>query len=143
MASAYVHVEHLSWEAFYASLPVGLLVANILHANNLRDIENDRARSKLTIAGLVDRPVADYILIGLTLGSFVCVAAAVAFGALPAFALLVVLSVPAAISTFMALRVRPRAGNGPPPHAVRGIVGAGVGARLVVASGRWALEPPG
>jgi 1,4-dihydroxy-2-naphthoate octaprenyltransferase len=106
MASAYVHVEHLSWEAFYASLPVGLLVANILHANNLRDIENDRARSKLTIAGLVDRPVADYILIGLTLGSFVCVAAAVAFGALPAFALLVVLSVPAAISTFMALRIR-------------------------------------
>jgi 1,4-dihydroxy-2-naphthoate polyprenyltransferase len=50
MASYYVQVERLTWLSFYAALPVAILVANILHANNLRDIENDRARKKITCA---------------------------------------------------------------------------------------------
>ena len=62
MASYYVQLEKLSWEALYGSLPVGILVANILHANNLRDITNDRINHKVTIATMIDRPAADYLL---------------------------------------------------------------------------------
>ena len=46
----------------------GMLVANILHANNLRDIVNDRARSKVTIATIIDRPAADVLLWALVRG---------------------------------------------------------------------------
>jgi 1,4-dihydroxy-2-naphthoate octaprenyltransferase len=35
-----------------------LLVADILHANNARDIDNDRARHKVTIATMLGRPAA-------------------------------------------------------------------------------------
>jgi 1,4-dihydroxy-2-naphthoate octaprenyltransferase len=104
MASYYVQVERLGWTAFYAALPVAILVANILHANNLRDIENDRARHKITIATLVDRPMADYILWALTLGAFAVVIIAVALDALPPLTLLVILALPAAASTLRHLQ---------------------------------------
>ena len=104
MASYYVQTERLSWTSFYASLPVGLLVANILHANNLRDIENDRARRKVTIASLVGRPLADDVLYVLTLSAFAVVVACVAVDALPAATLLVLAALPAAWLTLRALK---------------------------------------
>jgi 1,4-dihydroxy-2-naphthoate octaprenyltransferase len=106
MASAYVQVERLTWEAFYASLPVAILVANILHANNLRDITNDRARNKVTIAGLIDRPLADYLFVALNGAAFACVVAAVALDALPLTSLLVLLSLPAAWASLRPLAER-------------------------------------
>ena len=106
MASAYVQVEEWTLAAFYASLPVGILVANILHANNLRDIVNDRARSKVTIATLIDRPAADFLLVALVGGAFLTVAVCVALGEMPATCLLVLLALPAAVSHLRALRAR-------------------------------------
>jgi 1,4-dihydroxy-2-naphthoate octaprenyltransferase len=106
MATYYVQVERLSWLSFYAALPVAILVANILHANNLRDIENDRARNKVTIATLVDRPAADYILWALTLAAFAVVIVTVALGAMPAATLLVLLALPAAATTLRLLKER-------------------------------------
>src|SRR5205823_10207131 len=51
--------------------------------NNLRDIVNDRARHKVTIASVIDRPASDYVLYGLTAGAFAVVVVCVALGALP------------------------------------------------------------
>jgi 1,4-dihydroxy-2-naphthoate octaprenyltransferase len=104
MGSYYVQVEQLTWASFYASLPVGLLVANILHANNLRDIENDRARGKVTLSTLAGRPGADYGLWALVLGSYAIVAVCAALGELSAGSLIVLASLPAAFMTFSALK---------------------------------------
>jgi 1,4-dihydroxy-2-naphthoate octaprenyltransferase len=104
MGAYYVQLEELSWPAFWASLPVGLLVANILHANNLRDIENDRARGKVTLSTLAGRPGADYGLWALVIGSYAVVAAAVALDELSAWSLLVAGSLPAAAMTVRALK---------------------------------------
>jgi 1,4-dihydroxy-2-naphthoate octaprenyltransferase len=113
MASTYVQLERLTWESFYASLPVALLVANILHANNLRDIVNDRARGKLTIASALDRPAADVILYALTVAAFTSVAVTVALGELATSCLLVAIALPAAWSLFKALRPREAAALNP------------------------------
>lgn len=106
MGAYYVQLEELTWASFYASLPVGLLVANILHANNLRDIQNDRSRAKVTISTIVDRPIADLILWVLTLGAFVSVVACVALDALPVMSLLVLGALPAAWLTVRVLKER-------------------------------------
>ena len=106
MATYYVQVERLSWLSFYAALPVSILVANILHANNLRDIVNDRARAKVTIATLIDRPAADYLLWLMTLAAFTAVILAAVVEALQPSALLVLLALPAAWSTLRQLRER-------------------------------------
>jgi 1,4-dihydroxy-2-naphthoate octaprenyltransferase len=104
MASAYVQVERLTWEQFFASLPVGLLVADILHANNLRDIENDRARGKVTIAGVLGRPAADYAYLGLTFAPFVMVPVCIALDQLPPESLLSLLAAPFALMAMRELR---------------------------------------
>jgi 1,4-dihydroxy-2-naphthoate octaprenyltransferase len=48
--SFFVQVQHLDWEAFALSVPVGLLAAGILVVNNVRDIDTDRRAGKRTLA---------------------------------------------------------------------------------------------
>jgi 1,4-dihydroxy-2-naphthoate octaprenyltransferase len=78
----YVLTERVTWPAFVVSLPVGLLVAAILHANNVRDINLDRAAGKRTLATALGRRAAarEYDLL--------------VFGAYPAILLLVALEPP-------------------------------------------------
>jgi len=103
MGAAYVQIEAWTWEALLASLPVGLLVASILHANNLRDIEEDRAHNKRTLASLFGRPAADYELAALVAGAYVAAVALVAAGAAPLTALVALVSLPVALRLFRTL----------------------------------------
>ena len=48
--TAYVQTEELSWVAVVAAVPVGLLASALLVANNLRDMPEDRASGKRTLA---------------------------------------------------------------------------------------------
>jgi 1,4-dihydroxy-2-naphthoate octaprenyltransferase len=106
MGAYYVQVERLTWVALSASLPVGFLVANILHANNLRDIANDRARAKVTIATLIGRPASDYLLWLLIAAAYVSLGAGIALDYLPAWSALVLLALPAAWQTLACLKAR-------------------------------------
>jgi len=75
--SYYVHTGSVTWPSILVSLPVGLLVAVILHANNVRDIELDRAASKTTLATLLGRRGATieyWLLVG---GSYVATLAVI------------------------------------------------------------------
>jgi len=48
--TAFVQVEELTWVAVVAAVPVGLLASALLVANNQRDIDQDRAAGKRTLA---------------------------------------------------------------------------------------------
>lgn len=97
MGAYYVQVEAFAWEAFIASVPIGLLVAAILHANNVRDIENDRRNNKWTLAALAGRPLADYEFIVLTIGAYVAVVAMIAAGVAPWPVLITLVTLPIAV----------------------------------------------
>jgi len=83
MGAAYVQLEAWTWEAFLASLPIGLLASAILHANNLRDIEVDRRSGKRTIATVIGRKWANREMYLLLTATYVALVAAWAVGALP------------------------------------------------------------
>src|ERR1700720_1421247 len=51
----YVMALSFSWSALWASVALGFLVAGILHANNIRDIESDSVHSKHTLATMLGR----------------------------------------------------------------------------------------
>lgn len=53
--SAYVQTRDLTWFAIVAALPIGCLATAIIVANNLRDIESDRAAGKHTLATRLGR----------------------------------------------------------------------------------------
>ena len=97
MGSFYVQTQHGGWEPFIASLPVGLLVAAILHANNVRDIENDRRNNKWTLAAIAGRPVADYEFVALMLGGYAIVVLMALFEAAPWPILITLLTLPLAL----------------------------------------------
>ena len=79
-ASYYVQVQEVSAIALWASLPVGCIVTAILHANNLRDIEEDRAAGKRSIAALIGLTPSRWVYAGLVGTAFAVIAALGATG---------------------------------------------------------------
>ena len=76
------------------SLPVGLLVAAILHGNEWRDVAEDSRHGFTTLSAQLGRDAAHWIYVMLVLGAYVAVGLAVMVGALPKLALLTLLSLP-------------------------------------------------
>jgi 1,4-dihydroxy-2-naphthoate octaprenyltransferase len=76
------------------SIPVGLLVAAILHGNEWRDIAEDTRHGFTTLSAQLGREAAHWVYVMLVLGAYVAVGLAVMVGALPKLALLTLLSLP-------------------------------------------------
>ena len=97
IGSFYLQTRNVTLPVVLASLPVGFLVAAILHANNLRDLESDRAIGKRTLATLFGRQGANleyYLLVG---GAFVALLVCVALGIAPWLTLVSAATLPAAV----------------------------------------------
>lgn len=93
----FTQVGALEWQPILISVPVGFLVAAILYANNLRDIEDDTESGYNTQASIAGRKTARFVYAGMLISAYVVVAALVGFGAVPVWTLLVLLSIPAAL----------------------------------------------
>lgn len=65
-----VQTQTFSSVPLLAGAPIGLLVAAILHANNLRDIETDRAQGKRTLAARFGRQFAQREYAFLVYGAY-------------------------------------------------------------------------
>lgn len=79
-----------------AGLPIGFMVAAILHANNIRDMDADRAVNKRTLAVIFGLRVARVEYILLVAGSYVMVAMMVIAGVMPWPTLIVLVTAPEA-----------------------------------------------
>jgi 1,4-dihydroxy-2-naphthoate octaprenyltransferase len=98
MGSYFVMTQRVVPGVIWISVPIGLLVAAILHANNMRDLEADRDRNKRTLANLLGRQASRweyYLLVG---GSYPLLVALVAAGIAPAYTLLALLTLPSAVN---------------------------------------------
>jgi 1,4-dihydroxy-2-naphthoate octaprenyltransferase len=85
--------------ALWASVSVGFLVAAILMANNLRDLEGDRTRGRRTLAIRLGAERARRTLWGLTAAGLVWPPVAAALGLLPPWSALTLLALPVAWTT--------------------------------------------
>jgi 1,4-dihydroxy-2-naphthoate octaprenyltransferase len=97
IGSYFVLTGSYSHAVLIASLPVGCLVAAILHANNMRDIDHDRDAHVRTVANLLghDRSRAEYyFLVG---GAYVAVLGMIAGGLVSPWGLLVFATAPLAV----------------------------------------------
>lgn len=96
VGSAFVQSESLTWLAFGASVPVGLLATALLVVNNLRDIPTDAAAGKRTLAVRLGEPATRVLYAVLMFLPFATVPFVAGLGGrlLGAVALLAVLLVP-------------------------------------------------
>jgi len=97
LGAYYVQVQQWSGDALIASLPVGLLVAAILQANNVRDLDDDRRHAKWTLAALAGRRVADVEYVALILGGYAIVVVMALAGLAPWSVLITLVTLPLAI----------------------------------------------
>lgn len=92
-----------SWEALLVSLPVGCLVAAILYANNLRDIQHDGEAHIKTLAGILGYRRGKVIYYALVFGAYGVVTALAAGGVLAWWSLLTFVSMPLAVKNVRAI----------------------------------------
>jgi 1,4-dihydroxy-2-naphthoate polyprenyltransferase len=109
----YVQTGSVSAAAWWMSIPVGLMITDILVVNNLRDLEHDRAAGKHTLAvRLGERWTRIQYVLFMVL-AFLLLPLLIWRGILPVFTLLSWLSLPLAWSATRTVLTR----NGPPLNA--------------------------
>ncbi len=96
----YVQTGTISAAPMWAALPMAALVDGILVVNNLRDLDNDRAKGKRTLATMIGTRNTRLHYLGLILLTYLSIAIAVIVRALPPAALLILLTTPSAIAVW-------------------------------------------
>jgi 1,4-dihydroxy-2-naphthoate octaprenyltransferase len=79
----YVITGTISWQALTLSVPIGLLVAAILHGNEWRDISDDARSGMSTLSVRFGRNAAHLGYVSLVVGAYLALALAVLIGGLP------------------------------------------------------------
>ncbi len=97
IGSYYVQARTVALPVVLASLPIGFLVAAILHANNLRDLDIDRQFGKRTLATLLGRAGANVEYYVLISGAYLTLAITVVLGMVPWLTLITLVTLPSAI----------------------------------------------
>jgi 1,4-dihydroxy-2-naphthoate octaprenyltransferase len=97
MGTAFVMTSRLVWDIIPVTIPVALLVVNILHANNTRDINEDRKANIKTQAIFLGEKGSKIQYIILAAGSYAAVVAMVAVGLTHPLTLSVFLTFPVAL----------------------------------------------
>jgi 1,4-dihydroxy-2-naphthoate octaprenyltransferase len=92
-----VQRQVLSLKVFYLSIPFGILVALVLLANNIRDIDYDSRQGIKTISILLGSRHSFYLYAGLIVAAYLYTGGMVLLGILSPWGLLVFLSLPQAI----------------------------------------------
>lgn len=97
LGAYYVMARQFDWLPVIAGLPIGAMVAAILHANNIRDMDADRTVNKRTMALRLGLRGARIEYVALVGGAYVIVAVLVVFGYMPLTALLIAVTLPEAL----------------------------------------------
>ena len=118
VGTTFVQTRSLDGLAFAASVPVGLLIVDILVVNNLRDIAGDAAAGKRTLAVLLGDRRTRIAFVGLLVVAFATVAA---IGVVRPWALLGLLAVPLAVPPARAV-----ASGGRGPALIAALQGTGL-----------------
>ena len=94
VGSFYVITGAVSWSALAVSIPVGFLVAAILHGNEWRDISEDARAGARTFSVRMGRQAAHWLYLALVVGAYIALTVTVLAGLLPTWSLLAILSLP-------------------------------------------------
>src|SRR5918996_1365049 len=94
VGSYFVVSGSFSWDAVALSIPIGLLVAAILHGNEWRDISEDARAGIETLSTRFGRRAAHIAYVALIVGAYVALALSVIAEIVPEWTLLSVLSLP-------------------------------------------------
>jgi 1,4-dihydroxy-2-naphthoate octaprenyltransferase len=104
LGSQYAQVGHFSAEALLASMPVGILIAAVLWINEVSDFEADKAAGKDTLVVRLGRRRAADVYAALMAAAYALIAILSLSGAIPAWGLISLASLPLALRSITIAR---------------------------------------
>lgn len=111
LGTTYATISEYYYPALVLALPIGLITVAILHVNNTRDIESDRAAGIRTLAMLLGKRASINLYVFEVYFPFVLVIATVCCGWLPWYSLIVLLAFPKARANACTVRSSRKLGN--------------------------------
>jgi 1,4-dihydroxy-2-naphthoate octaprenyltransferase len=103
----FVQRQDFSREVLLVSLPFGVLVALVLLANNLRDIDHDHSKGITTLAMTIGPQRGWQLYAGLVVLAYLAVTEMSLFGPLSIWSLLVLISLPLAVGLLKQMKRHP------------------------------------
>jgi 1,4-dihydroxy-2-naphthoate octaprenyltransferase len=98
LISFFIQTGTITWTPIFVSVPISILVGAILLANNIRDLDGDRANGRKTLAILIGRKNAIRLLGAMFIISFVWMVVLTLFHIVSPWTLLVFFSIPKAVA---------------------------------------------
>lgn len=105
LGTMYVMTGEIRRDILLLSAPIGLLIVNILHANNTRDIEPDRRAGISTFAMRLGLPLSKSLYVIHAVSAYIMVLGLIIGGMLPYTCLTVFLSLPIAIQNIKTMHL--------------------------------------
>ncbi|MDQ3962392.1 MAG: prenyltransferase [Actinomycetota bacterium] len=100
LGSYFVVAERLNWEAFYASLPVALLIMLVLYVNQVPDRPADAKTGKRTIVVRLPREAIVTGYVASVVAAFGLILVGALIGVMPVWTLLALLAAPLALQVY-------------------------------------------
>lgn len=96
LISFYIQTGFITLKSLFVSIPIAILIGAILMSNNIRDLDQDKAKGRKTLAIIVGRENAIKFLAGMFIFSYLWVIFLIILGSLSFLALLAFISIPKA-----------------------------------------------
>ena len=100
----YVQAQRISWEAFWATLPFGIMLFSMITINEIPDYFEDRKGGKLNLVARLGREKGVWLFILSLLFAYGVILAGVALGRIPILGLISFLTLPIAYKTISIIR---------------------------------------
>lgn len=104
LGAYYVQAQRISWEAFWGTLPFGIMLFSMITINEIPDYFEDRKGGKLNLVARFGRKAGVWLFILSLLSAYGAIVAGVLLGRIPPLGLLSLLTLPIAFKTISTLR---------------------------------------
>jgi 1,4-dihydroxy-2-naphthoate polyprenyltransferase len=104
LGAYYVQTQQVSWEAFWGTLPFGIMLFSMITINEIPDYAEDRKGGKLNLVARFGRKTGVWLFIFSLLSAYGVILAGVVFEMIPLLGLLSLLTLPIAFRTIAVLK---------------------------------------
>ncbi len=100
----YVQAQRISWEAFWGTLPFGIMLFSMITINEIPDYFEDRKGGKLNLVARFGRKAGIWLFIVSLLSAYAVILTGILLGRIPRLGLISLLTLPIAYKTISVLR---------------------------------------